>query len=166
MQVGRGEASVHHMVQQREQRAPIAVDVDHDHRLVVLFELAPGDDLQRLVERADTARQHQEGVREVEHALLADVHAVDDPKLHPGVRDLPPLEKIRNDADGAAAGAERGIGDDAHKTDPPATVDRSEEHTSELQSLMRISYAVFCLKKKTRKTITNETNKIQRIQTY
>src|SRR3546814_4149100 len=30
---------------------------------------------------------------------------------------------------------------------------RSEEHTSELQSLMRISYAVFCLKKK--KTLTN-----------
>src|SRR3546814_7893927 len=29
-------------------------------------------------------------------------------------------------------------------------VRRSEEHTSELQSLMRISYAVFCLKKKTR----------------
>src|SRR3546814_10598412 len=29
---------------------------------------------------------------------------------------------------------------------------RSEEHTSELQSLMRISYAVFCLKKKTRHT--------------
>src|SRR3546814_2765284 len=29
-----------------------------------------------------------------------------------------------------------------------ADVDRSEEHTSELQSLMRISYAVFCLKKK------------------
>src|SRR3546814_2430919 len=32
---------------------------------------------------------------------------------------------------------------------PPLTPDRSEEHTSELQSLMRISYAVFCLKKKT-----------------
>src|SRR3546814_6924855 len=30
---------------------------------------------------------------------------------------------------------------------------RSEEHTSELQSLMRISYAVFCLKKKTKKNI-------------
>src|SRR3546814_7091195 len=30
-----------------------------------------------------------------------------------------------------------------------ASVIRSEEHTSELQSLMRISYAVFCLKKKT-----------------
>src|SRR3546814_2035366 len=31
---------------------------------------------------------------------------------------------------------------------------RSEEHTSELQSLMRISYAVFCLKKKKQTTIT------------
>src|SRR3546814_2657868 len=30
-------------------------------------------------------------------------------------------------------------------------LDRSEEHTSELQSLMRISYAVFCLKKKKKK---------------
>src|SRR3546814_9686556 len=35
--------------------------------------------------------------------------------------------------------------------DAPPT--RSEEHTSELQSLMRISYAVFCLKKKTKKTL-------------
>src|SRR3546814_1938780 len=33
--------------------------------------------------------------------------------------------------------------------------DRSEEHTSELQSLMRISYAVFCLKKKTKNNHTN-----------
>src|SRR3546814_4330762 len=31
----------------------------------------------------------------------------------------------------------------------PSDIDRSEEHTSELQSLMRISYAVYCLKKKT-----------------
>src|SRR3546814_1529566 len=35
-----------------------------------------------------------------------------------------------------------------------ALVVRSEEHTSELQSLMRISYAVFCLKKKTIHTLT------------
>src|SRR3546814_8493156 len=33
--------------------------------------------------------------------------------------------------------------------DTVAFAERSEEHTSELQSLMRISYAVFCLKKKT-----------------
>src|SRR3546814_6484343 len=35
---------------------------------------------------------------------------------------------------------------------------RSEEHTSELQSLMRISYAVFCLKKKTINTHKNQLN--------
>src|SRR3546814_3947014 len=40
---------------------------------------------------------------------------------------------------------------------------RSEEHTSELQSLMRISYAVFCLKKKKKK---NHTNKINTKITY
>src|SRR3546814_2654538 len=31
---------------------------------------------------------------------------------------------------------------------PPSRLERSEEHTSELQSLMRISYAVFCLNRK------------------
>src|SRR3546814_7934186 len=41
----------------------------------------------------------------------------------------------------------------------PTHMHRSEEHTSELQSLMRISYAVFCLKKK--KTQTKNINKIQ-----
>src|SRR3546814_6526504 len=37
---------------------------------------------------------------------------------------------------------------------------RSEEHTSELQSLMRISYAVFCLKKKTNHTTTYKSDTI------
>src|SRR3546814_1895428 len=43
-------------------------------------------------------------------------------------------------------------------TERPDRVLRSEEHTSELQSLMRISYAVFCLKKKN--TINKCTSKI------
>src|SRR3546814_5307691 len=38
---------------------------------------------------------------------------------------------------------------------PLRILDRSEEHTSELQSLMRISYAVFCLKKKNTYTNNN-----------
>src|SRR3546814_3743599 len=36
----------------------------------------------------------------------------------------------------------------ARTANSPVNIRRSEEHTSELQSLMRISYAVFCLKKK------------------
>src|SRR3546814_10438728 len=50
------------------------------------------------------------------------------------------------------AGARGKPGQDGRST-------RSEEHTSELQSLMRISYAVFCLKKKKKKQhITNRNN--------
>src|SRR3546814_8350765 len=41
---------------------------------------------------------------------------------------------------------------------------RSEEHTSELQSLMRISYAVFCLKKKTQPKSHNTTTIIKAYQ--
>src|SRR3546814_4219342 len=42
---------------------------------------------------------------------------------------------------------------------------RSEEHTSELQSLMRISYAVFCLKKKTDQQQTTQTHNTTTNQT-
>src|SRR3546814_5782102 len=63
---------------------------------------------------------------------------------------------------------DRGPGDPYFVTAPCVLVEgetRSEEHTSELQSLMRISYAVFCLKKKNSATnqrvhraITSQTN--------
>src|SRR3546814_1786379 len=43
-------------------------------------------------------------------------------------------------------------------------VGRSEEHTSELQSLMRISYAVFCLKKKNDKTTVQHNKLLSRHQ--
>src|SRR3546814_1854778 len=48
-------------------------------------------------------------------------------------------------------GRDRGAppdGPPGRRASPPPARHRSEEHTSELQSLMRISYAVFCLKKK------------------
>src|SRR3546814_2610181 len=49
---------------------------------------------------------------------------------------------------------------DVKETAPPPTIlqvcHRSEEHTSELQSLMRISYAVFCLKKNKRRNIQHK----------
>src|SRR3546814_7023821 len=47
-----------------------------------------------------------------------------------------------------AGAAPRVVIAEAHRTGRPDRELRSEEHTSELQSLMRISYAVFCLKKK------------------
>src|SRR3546814_10752036 len=56
---------------------------------------------------------------------------------------------------GSAGGV---LGLDFHLTvDGPRLIERSEEHTSELQSLMRISYAVFCLKKKKIKRVRQRT---------
>src|SRR3546814_10618311 len=57
---------------------------------------------------------------------------------------------------GVAADDRQRLGDilNTIRTNLSAGADRSEEHTSELQSLMRISYAVFCLKKNN-KTIMN-----------
>src|SRR3546814_7355105 len=43
---------------------------------------------------------------------------------------------------------------------------RSEEHTSELRSLMRISYAVFCLKKKKKRETTNQRYKLYTSSLY
>src|SRR3546814_4321047 len=57
-------------------------------------------------------------------------------------------------------------GGNASRKIPPRShiigTDRSEEHTSELQSLMRISYAVFCLKKKN----TNKYNNTELTQSH
>src|SRR3546814_10078565 len=60
------------------------------------------------------------------------------------------LPRDRKRALGDAAGKERDRGDEiaSQKPDIAVHVGRSEEHTSELQSLMRNSYAVFCLKNK------------------
>src|SRR3546814_8958316 len=50
------------------------------------------------------------------------------------------------------------IGAQAHRSvvEQNAGTERSEEHTSELQSLMRISYAVFCLKKKNKQNTSSK----------
>src|SRR3546814_6339610 len=47
-----------------------------------------------------------------------------------------------------------------------AWLGRSEEHTSELQSLMRISYAVFCLKKTTKNIMPSSHQIINTVQSY
>src|SRR3546814_10758971 len=48
--------------------------------------------------------------------------------------------------------------DSATRSAPAQKLLRSEEHTSELQSLMRHSYAVFCLKKQTKRTLLTRTH--------
>src|SRR3546814_8156819 len=70
--------------------------------------------------------------------------------VHPGMYGLFALAEAADQLMGTAG---------EHQIDRTVDLSRSEEHTSELQSLMRISYAVFCLKKKhTQDTVTNVYN--------
>src|SRR3546814_1751886 len=69
------------------------------------------------------------------------------------------LRRFDSGATGQAFVGARGIGGRYHYGE------RSEEHTSELQSLMRISYAVFCLKKK-KETLTIKLTTEQDQQNY
>src|SRR3546814_1220118 len=66
------------------------------------------------------------------------------PQRHP--RSHLRVQPALRGAIGIGLGRDVDLGD--HGIDLAARFPRSEEHTSELQSLMRISYAVFCLKKK------------------
>src|SRR3546814_2163670 len=76
-------------------------------------------------------------------------------------RDLQRGRRLRRDRD---AGRNRGAVPDRARQRGGKSRFRSEEHTSELQSLMRISYAVFCLKKKKRiQQIQNKSQTTQNI---
>src|SRR3546814_3864274 len=83
--------------------------------------------------RTDTLFPYTTLFRSPHHAGFA--HGAADPGR---ARDPGPVHRRRRSRDGRRRPRVR---------HPPAAA-RSEEHTSELQSLMRISYAVFCLKKK------------------
>src|SRR3546814_6752897 len=61
---------------------------------------------------------------------------------------------VRSQAQGRIAVGPQIAGIAGHRLGDDLRAGRSEEHTSELQSLMRLSYAVFCLKKKTHTTRT------------
>src|SRR3546814_8354239 len=71
----------------------------------------------------------------------------------PAQGDAPLLEEQRRAVDRAMAVVRR-------RAEEAGPGERSEEHTSELQSLMRISYAVFCLKKKTKQNSHTQHNKL------
>src|SRR3546814_7190921 len=69
-------------------------------------------------------------------------------RRHHAVAAVDRMEDVALGKDGLALRPGRGGPDDEESEKDGARPPRSEEHTSELQSLMRISYAVCCLKKK------------------
>ena len=80
--------------------------------------LFPGDDLEGLVERAKTARQHTEGIGDLEHPPLAVVHAAGNDLLSQAAMTmLGAHEEIRDHADHLAPLCQHRIGDHAHEAD-------------------------------------------------
>src|SRR3546814_3885339 len=77
------------------------------------------------------------------------IYSVDDGALRTGLKFT--FEELAPDRTRVAFTIDELTGDGAKGLE----VNRSEEHTSELQSLMRISYAVFCLNKNTKKNETS-----------
>src|SRR3546814_7043629 len=108
---------------------------------------------------ADFQRLHHVGTKTGDVAMAADdgdagarrddARTGDDPVIGGTAKGEDRLRVGPEVADGGEAGLGRQKRvPGAHQGRPFGRVHRSEEHTSELQSLMRISYAVFCLKKK------------------
>ncbi len=113
------------MVEQIAQLLPIARDIDQKDRLVVQPKLAPGEDFEGLVERADAARQDRESIRPFGHQPLAVVHAAgDDEFAGAWMRQLGIAQPVRDDADDPAARHQSRIGKHPHQPDPPAAKDQ------------------------------------------
>src|SRR3546814_2575601 len=85
-----------------------------------------------------------------QHRRARRIALVEDVDLRPGI-----AAELQRDQAQQHRLARAGRADHHHVADI-ADMGRSEEHTSELQSLMRISYAVFCLKKKKEQTKTHK----------
>src|SRR3546814_6586564 len=89
-----------------------------------------------------------EQLKELQHALIdkAEAHAA---TVMPGFTHLQPAQPVTFGHHMLAyvemVGRDRGRLADCRRRSNESPLGRSEEHTSELQSLMRISYAVFCL---------------------
>src|SRR3546814_1756750 len=109
-------------------RPPRSTRTDTLFPYTTLFRSHVVGDHERRQDRADLAGAHGAGLPVAQLAVAVAVQRIDH-------------------------GADR---DPAHEQVPMLL--RSEEHTSELQSLMRISYAVFCLKKKKQTQLPEETS--------
>src|SRR3546814_6962643 len=106
----------------------------------ILAEIAARDGIAKVgLGRRDDAQVHRLGRRGADRLHLALLDHAQQLRLHRRVHRVDLVEEQR--AAMCAADASR-----------PAAPARSEEHTSELQSLMRLSYALFCLTKKNQTT--------------
>ena len=122
-----GEALGDDVIDKAEQGAPVAGDIDQDDRLVMQAELAPGQDLEGLVQRAEPAGHDGEGVGLLEHHVFALMHAVDHDQLGgAAMADLvlsrwPGMMPTTSPPRGQG-----GVGEGAHQADAGAAIDQAD----------------------------------------
>src|SRR5580704_9499643 len=116
-----------HVCEQGEQRAPKAADIRDEDRLCVAIELDPGQLLDQLFQRADSAWQGDKSVGAIEHRLLAFVHVLDDDHLlDSGQRMFLADEEAWNDPGDISASLERLPGDTPHQPFAAAAIDEAD----------------------------------------
>ena len=113
------------MLHEGHQAAVVAVGVQQAHGLVVVAQLAPGPDLEQLLQRAYATGQGQEGVAALGHHGLAFVHARDHMQFVAQlVGQLLVHQRLRDDAHHASAGQARGLGHRTHQAATPTAIDQ------------------------------------------
>ncbi len=120
----RGKAMGDELPDQLVQWLPEARLIEQQHRFVVITQLAQGDRVEDLVERAETARECHERVGLVDQVGLALEHRGGDPQLgQVALADLAVEQPLRDDAEDRPARVERGTGDHTHEADLAAAID-------------------------------------------
>ncbi len=109
--VGREKALGGGVVQKGEQGVEIACDVEKAARFRMQVELAPGEDFEQFVERAESSRQSDEGVGEIEHGFFSRVHrGSDDHTREARVLDIFSAEGLWDHAPDFSPGREDAFG--------------------------------------------------------
>lgn len=121
------EPCLDHVLCHLKQRLPEIADVVDSELSLVEAEVAPGPDLEELLQGADATGHGQKGIAELRHACLAGVHIGDDLEPSDAVMAVFPLNHVlRDDTDDLSPGGNRSIGNDPHETHMTTAVDESD----------------------------------------
>src|SRR5262249_33822299 len=137
------------LLKQHAERLPEVGDVEDQDRFLVPAELRPGELLDQLLERPDTARKRDEGVGTLEHHPFALVHVGrDDPLLHAQQQAVRPAFQKAGGQPPARPPAviEDGFGERSHQPHRPAAINQADavlgENSAELPRRVHESWVV------------------------
>ena len=133
LEFGADEPLFPHMREKRQQRSPEAADIRQQHGFAMAAELNPGELLDQFLERADAARQGDEGVGALVHHALARVHVGhNDEFLRALEGEFPVPEEIRDNSCDVAAARHNLARHDAHEPVVAAAIDEAHAGGREL----------------------------------